>query len=150
MVRIADKLPVDSYHGGATRCQLPDCNNRTRENKPLCPDHVEHAPYVVDVLRALEARELEIERVSQCLKKRTGTARTAAKLVDPNGGNCHEIIQHLRVNGARTVERLRREVFSQSDTLVVTEAFVIALANKGIVRLGRSKRGSTTVDLIDG
>lgn len=120
---------------GTTRlCRSPNCVQTTREGKPFCPDHVEHHPYVQEILGTLAEREAEEERV------RTG----GAPAVDPRGLTARELVLHLSLHGARTIERLSREL--QLDTAIV-EGYVNALVERGSIALGRTNRGSTVVQL---
>ena len=117
-------------------CEAPGCTHTTREGKPYCPDHVEQHPYVQDILFTLAEREAEEDRVRS----------TGAGAVDPQGLTARELVLHLSLHGARTVERLSREL--QLDSKVV-EGYVHAMVGRGVVALGRTNRGSTVVRLSD-
>jgi len=122
-------------NSGTTRfCRSSGCVQTTREGKPFCPDHVEHHPYVQEILGTLAEREAEEERV------RT----TGAPAVDPTGLTARELVLHLSLHGARTLERLAREL--QLDPAVV-DGYVDALVERGLIALGRTNRGSTVVRL---
>ena len=62
------------------------------------------------------------------------------------GLTARELVLHLSLHGARTVERLSREL--QLDPKVL-DGYVSALVSKGAVTLGRTNRGSTVVRLSD-
>lgn len=115
-------------------CDVSGCTQTTREGKPFCPDHVEHHPYVQAILSTLAEREDEEEKVRQ----------RGSKAVNPMGLTAKELVLHLSLHGARTVERLSREL--QLDSKVL-DGYVGALVRKGVVALGRTNRGSTVVKL---
>ena len=115
-------------------CDVSGCQQTTREGKPYCPDHVDHHPYVQSILGMLADREQEEERVRQ----------RGFKAVNPQGLTARELVLHLSLHGARTVERLSREL--QLDTKVL-DGYVGALVRKGVIALGRTNRGSTVVRL---
>lgn len=125
---------MDQGTGTTRLCRSTGCDQTTREGKPFCPDHVEHHPYVQEILGTLAEREAEEERV-----------RTAgAPAVDPSGLTARELVLHLSLHGARTVERLAREL--QLDPTIV-DGYVSALVDRGFIALGRTNRGSTVVQL---
>lgn len=115
-------------------CDVLGCTQTTREGKPFCPDHVELHPYVQSILDTLREREEEEEKVRQ----------RGARAVDPHGLTARELVLHLSLHGARTLERLSREL--QLDTRVL-DGYVGALARRGVIGLGRTNRGSTVVSL---
>jgi predicted transcriptional regulator len=113
-------------------CDVPGCPHSTREGKPYCTDHVDHHPYVQDLISQLDENEVALER-----------ARNKGK-VDLTGQAVRELILHLNLHGARTEERLAREL--QLDTKAL-QAILRALIKAGTIQLGHSKRGSTVVHL---
>jgi hypothetical protein len=115
-------------------CQHAVCEQTTREGKPYCPDHVESHPYVRDILDTLAARHAEEDAV------RT----VGAEAVNLSGLTARELLLHLSLHGARTVERLSRELQLDSQVL---KGYVSALVGDGRVELGRTHRGSTIVKL---
>lgn len=117
------------------RCAAPGCAVATREGRDYCSDHVEQQPYVQALLAKLEERELQDDRVKS----------TGPKAVDLSGITSREILQHLAFHGPRTEERLCRELDLDLKTL---SAYVSAMRDKGLVRLGQTKRGSTVVKLV--
>jgi hypothetical protein len=118
-------------------CDVSGCTQTTREGKPFCPDHVDQHPYVQTILGMLAEREQEEDRVR----------KAGFKAVNPQGLTARELVLHLSLHGARTVERLSREL--QLDSKVL-DGYVGALVRKGIVSLGRTNRGSTVVRLARG
>jgi hypothetical protein len=128
--------PLGMRTGSSTTrvCDMEGCIHTTREGKPFCPDHVEMHPYVQAILGTLAEREDEEEKVRQ----------RGHRAVNPTGLTARELVLHLSLHGARTVERLSREL--QLDTKVL-DGYVGALVRKGVVALGRTNRGSTVVRL---
>lgn len=115
-------------------CAVPGCKNTTRESKPFCPDHVEEHPYVAGIVAELDAREEEIALVE---KDGAIGVRLAGTVVD-------DLLRHLDEIGARTVQRLHRERMFKTN-VAVTTIYVEAMAEAGLVTLGRTKRGSVVV-----
>lgn len=66
------------------------------------------------------------------------------RAVDLKGLTTRELLLHLSLHGARTIERLARELQLDSDVL---QGYVRALVKQGAVNLGRTNRGSTVVKL---
>ena len=93
-------------------------------------------PYVRTILGVLAKRYAEEAQVKL----------RGARAVDPQGLTCREFLLHLSMHGARTLERLSRELKLESKTL---EGYVNALVRNGKVTLGRTNRGSTVVQLAD-
>lgn len=115
-------------------CDVPECTQTTREGKPYCPDHVENHPYVQNLLQNLAEREDEEEKVRQ----------RGAKAVNPDGLTIKEIVLHLSLHGARTVERLAREMNLDSKVL---DGYIASLKRRGVISFSRTNRGSTVVKL---
>lgn len=133
--RAVEQFGFRSSPSSTTRtCDVRGCVQTTREGKPYCPDHVEQHPYVQNILSILAEREAEEEKVRQ----------RGARAVDPQGLTARELVLHLSLHGARTVERLSREL--QLDSKVL-DGYVGALVRRGVVALGRTNRGSTVVRL---
>ncbi|MGE0708557.1 MAG: hypothetical protein AB7N76_22985 [Planctomycetota bacterium] len=108
----------------------------TREGKPYCPEHVDDHPYVRDLLAALAARQAEEERV-----------RTRGSVeVDLDGITAREVVLHLSLHGARTIERISRELQIDSD---VVAGYVDALNERDLIDMSHTNRGSTVVKLRD-
>jgi hypothetical protein len=112
------------------------CSATTREGKPFCPDHVVDNPYVQSILHTMATRRAEEDEV----RKR------GADAVNIGGLTAKELVLHQSLHGARTVERLSREL--QLDAAVL-KGYVRALTNTGQIAVGRTNRGSTIVRLID-
>ena len=119
------------------RCERGGCSERTRDGKPFCPDHVDEHPYVKIVLAQLAERETQDELVAA---KGQGAA-------DLDGVTCQEILLNLRLHGGRTMERLVREINLDPKVL---DGYVQALSRAGVVKLGKTERGSTIVGLVCG
>ena len=116
------------------RCEIPGCEQTTREGKRFCPDHVEVHPYakgIVDDLAAVEAEELRMNELGW-------------QAVDINGLMVGEILLSLQQQNPRTEERLARETRIELETLRV---YIQALVHHGLVHLGESHRRRVTVTL---
>lgn len=129
--------PPARPHLPSTRfCQHSTCEEMTREGKPYCPEHVDDHPYVRDLLAALAARQAEEERV-----------RTRGSVeVDLDGITAREVVLHLSLHGARTIERISRELQIDSD---VVAGYVDALNERDLIDMSHTNRGSTVVKLRD-
>jgi hypothetical protein len=132
--RAIEHLSLRNSSSTTRFCDVVECTQTTREGKPYCPDHVDQHPYVQAILSTLAEREDEEEKVRQ----------RGSKAVNPIGLTAKELVLHLSLHGARTVERLSREL--QLDTKVL-DGYVGALVRRGVVALGRTNRGSTVVRL---
>jgi hypothetical protein len=121
-------------HGTIRTCRVAPCAQSTREGKPFCPDHVDQHSYVQEILRILEERKAEEDRV------RNG----GPEAVNLKGLTARELMVHLMQHGSRTVERLSREFQLEAP---VMHDYVSALHTQGLVVVGRTTRGSTVVRL---
>lgn len=119
----------------ATQCEASGCDQATREGKPYCLDHVKSMPYVNEVLSRLNEQQKEIRAVQ----------RRGPRAADVDGSNCTELLRHLEIHGPRTIERLRREVFSTIEDAGVVRSFAKALEKAGKVYLRENTRGSIVV-----
>lgn len=119
---------------GGRKCDAPGCTATTREGKPFCTEHVEMHSYAQAVLQTLAERERQDDAVA---RKGGRAARLDALTVQ-------EIRVHLEHNGPRTVERLVRELNVDEKTI---RGYVAAMRRAGLVRMGRTKRGSDLVRL---
>jgi hypothetical protein len=129
--------PPPRPHTPSTRgCRHGDCEAMTREGKPYCPDHVDVHPYVRNLLDALAGRRAEEERVRSA----------GADAVDMDGITAREVVLHLSLHGARTIERISREL--QIDGEIVT-GYVAALDERDLIVTSATNRGSTVVKLRD-
>jgi hypothetical protein len=52
-------VPDAGLHKGPRECEIDGCGKTTREGKPFCSKHIEHAPYIQEVLWRLEKRATE-------------------------------------------------------------------------------------------
>jgi len=125
-----------SLFQGSRSCDVDSCAHPTREGKPFCPNHVEEHPYVQAILDTLELRRAEEAKVKV----------RGAGAVDPDGLTARELLLHLTLHGARTVERLSRELQLE---VRVLEGYVGALNQRGLIHVGRTHRGSTIVKLTE-
>ena len=118
----------------ARTCETRGCPRSTREGKPHCPEHVDEHPYVQSILSALAGREREEAKVRS----------RGSGAVDLSGMTAKEVVMHLELRGASTVERLSRDLRLDVDVL---EGYVRALVKNGVVGLAKTRRGSTLVRL---
>ncbi|RMG16691.1 MAG: hypothetical protein D6731_05570 [Planctomycetota bacterium] len=88
------------------------------------------------ILDTLAARQAEEERVRA----------VGSRAVDLEGLTAKELVLHLSLHGARTVERLSRELQLEVDVL---RGYVHRLSEEGTVAIGRTNRGSTIVRLAE-
>ncbi len=118
-------------------CEAPGCNKSTREKKPFCSDHVEMHPYVQELLKAMADQAAEQEKVDQ---------KISAQHVPADSLTVQEIINHIKVHGSRTVERLARELNFEVELI---HRYVNTLVSRGVLKRGQTKRGSVIVSLVD-
>lgn len=123
----------DQRRTRSRKCELRSCDNTTRENKPYCPDHVEHNEYVSKLVEALEERE----RVTAAVKKGRAKPKASDLL-------SKEILLELRVHGPRTAARLSR---SLNEDFKVIERYAKALKKEKLVELTKTRRGTMTLHL---
>ncbi len=123
-----------SSRSGTRFCDVPDCTQTTREGKPYCPDHGDQHPYVQNLLANLAEREDEEAKVKQ----------RGARAVNPEGLAVKELILHLSLHGARTEERLCREMQMEPRVL---DGYIKCLNRRGVIAYGRTNRGSTVIRL---
>jgi hypothetical protein len=124
-----------SATSGTRFCEVPQCTETTREGKPYCPEHVDHHPYVQQLLQDLAEQEDERERAAK---------KGAVDKVDLEGENAKAILRELQHHGERTLERLAR------DTKLPLEAVRTigeALKRKNLVTFGQTKRKDETLKL---
>ena len=108
------------------------CGEPTRERKPFCPEHVEEHPYIQQLIAKIEDKEREEERVAEF-----GEFEIAEDSL-----TSQEILAQLSIYGARTVERLARDM---NLGIPIIEHYVSKLAREGKIELGSSSRGKTVV-----
>lgn len=136
-MRIKNPLDVLAPIKGRTQtrhCDVPHCTETTRDGKPFCPDHVDQHPYVRDLLDRLAERDDQDEKVS----------KRGHRAVDMDSITVREILLHLELHGARTLERLVRELNLDE---AVLNPYLRALAKRGLVTFGKTRRGSTLLRL---
>lgn len=114
-------------------CEHASCTQRTRDGKPFCLDHVEDHPYVQALVVKIAEREAQDERVKRAWEE-----------ADLAGVTAREILLHLDLHGARTEERLVREL--HLDLRVVTN-YLMALSASGQIVFGITSRGSRVARL---
>jgi len=115
--------------GKQTRhCRIIGCNRHTKNGKPYCVNHVESNPYVSHVLSVISDRKHEEEIV----------ARRGWTAVNIDGSIAQEILQFLRVNGARSLKRLSRDLRRDSKLQAM---YCVALTKAGLINVSKNKRG---------
>lgn len=127
-------LPQPRGYRNTRYCAAPGCGVLTREGKEYCTDHVDHHPYAQKVLKVLEQKEDDDNRV-----ERRGAR--AAKLTMLSS---KEVVSHLQFHGPRTTARLARELNLPTK---LVEAHVNKLKQSKIVTTKPNKRGDTVVKL---
>lgn len=123
--------------GPSKTCDFEGCNLKTREAKQFCPEHVEEHAYVRGIADKLAAIEKELLAVYD----------QGWEAIDVNGIRCSEILNHLRIHGSRTCERLLREVFQNSCDSLIVEHYARALREAKKVTVGHTTRGSYVVSI---
>ncbi len=123
-----------STHGTIRTCRVDPCAQSAREGKPFWPHHLAQHSYVQEILKILEERKAEEDRVRA----------EGPEAVNLSGLTARELMVHLSQHGSRTVERLSREFQLEAP---VMHDYVSALHGQGLVIVGRTTRGSTVVRL---
>lgn len=131
-MRVATAHTGSGARGEAVRCDVPGCSSSTREGKPYCSEHVDYNPYVSRLLDQIAERDKEDE------------AARSGKTLNVRGITAQSIIQHLAEHGPRTRERLCKELQIDMDVL---DGYTRAMVRKKMVRRGRTRRGSVTLEL---
>ena len=116
-------------------CKLAGKSTATREGKHLCSEHVDQSPYVKALMQRILDKDGEIEKVE----------KQGKKAVEPNSFTLREMLAELSTKGARTVERLVRELnISQA----AVEGYAAYLKKTGQIKTRYTKRGSKVIELI--
>ena len=114
------------------KCHIPSCGQTTRRDKEYCLLHIAHNPYARYVLKEIEKREHEDDKV----------ALRGSHAANLNGITAKEILLELRQHGSRTTKRLSRDLQIEQK---VIHSYVIALRKSKRVSVSASKRGCTVV-----
>ena len=122
--------PPAGYVSRVRTCSASGCESSTREGKPYCPDHVELHPYVAGVIATRKDREKELKDLAK------------NRMIREDSPLFNEVLIHITNYGTKTVERLSRDLMID---VVILKKLVRTLKRKGIINIGRTKRGSTTV-----
>ena len=115
---------------GSSYCKLDGCRVSTREGKPYCFNHVEHSPYVKALLVEIAVREGEASRLSR------------GEDVGCNARLVKESLILLR-SGSYTSARLARMIDIDPDAAI---SLIKLLDRNGLARMGKTERGSITVE----
>jgi predicted ArsR family transcriptional regulator len=116
-------------------CAKKGCEDRTREGKDYCPEHIESLPYVKQLMDRIEKKEAEVANVR----------KKGKKAVDPKSENLKEVRTHLEFNGSRTKKRLARELQLTSSGM---EGFLDYLDEEEEITRSRTSRGDETIHLL--
>ena len=127
-----DHFGPNSYVSRSRDCSASGCMNSTREGKPFCPDHVEMHPYVQEVVAFRKLRDAEIVRIAD------------GRQVADDSLLFKEIIIHITNLGSKTVERLACDLMIDIEAI---KKLIKAMKRQKLIKIGRSKRGSTVVRL---
>jgi len=133
ILRLSEIASSFNYRGPRP-CSLAGCEQRTQEGKPFCVGHVDHNPYVRDVMAVIAAADQE-----RALVRRRGS-----RAVDPEALTSREILRELRVHGACSPARLARRLGLDLELLRV---YLRALARERALRLSSRGRGQVVVPL---
>ena len=124
-------------HSGYTSrnrdCFAPGCMNSTREGKPFCSKHVEMHPYIQEVVALINSRATELSDIAK------------GRHVKEDSSLFEEIIVHITNLGPKTIERLARDLMI---SIPVIKKLIKTMKKQKLIRIGRSKRGSTVVEVI--
>lgn len=132
-IRTSDRVP-GGRREKTRHCKV--CKKVTQEGKQYCTDHVNKHDYVVDLIRRMEASNLEEADIRH----------QGYQAVKPESIIADDILITLRNKGSRTIERLSRELMRSHDTI---ERYVEYLYHQGLVALSESNRGKIVVRLVD-
>ncbi len=130
------QIAVEASNTVVRDCSVETCTRATREGKDYCTSHVELHPYVRELVQRIEDRGAEDDLV-----RLKGSSE-----VNLTGITVAEILLSLRNGGARTEERLTREV--QLDKTIIHN-YLIRLSMEGVVRFGRTSRNNISVCLVN-
>lgn len=119
--------------GGPSYCRVESCIAVTREGKPYCSDHIEHSPYVMRLIQEIDRRELESALLDR------------GEEIPLNGSLVVEAITLLH-SGGYTAARLARMLDIEPDAAL---SLIKLMSRKGITKMGKTERGSTTVSLVE-
>jgi predicted HTH transcriptional regulator len=136
-------IPDPGLHKGTRECEVTGCGKTTREGKPYCSKHIEHAPYIQEVQRRLDRRAGE----ESLLEDETGT-----KTIPCDGFFVNEAILLLRTRDF-TIKSFSRRL---DITHKAAERLIVHLVEWGHAKRKKTSRGGNTVvgvapkDLVDG
>ena len=117
-------------------CAHSGCEERTREGKEFCSDHIENLDYVKKLMARIEEKEQEVKKV----RKR------GKRAVSAESENLKEIRQQLKFHGPRTKKRLQRELQLTSSGM---EGFLDYMEEEDQIARGRTTRGDETIKLLE-
>ena len=108
-------------------CLEPGCYKRTREGKPYCSEHLDRIPYVARIMEEHAARKKEAEEGPK--------------------GDSHYIddIIILLTHSPRTTDGLAKDLRIPKP---IVQQIIMIMRRKKIVRLGKTFRHLTIVELL--
>ncbi|MGD9725474.1 MAG: hypothetical protein AB7L09_00435 [Nitrospira sp.] len=135
-MRLADIPETLGYRSQVRECDVEGCSEKTREGKQYCLEHLELNPYAAKVMADIAQRDAD---------DAYAVSRGAVpENINTEGVTAMEILHHLAEHGARTKERLCRELCVDRE---VVDAYTEALRIRGWVLVGQTCRRNETLTL---
>lgn len=113
------------------RCSAPGCSRWTMERKPFCPGHVEHMPYVQQLLAEMADHSREQELVVQ----------VGWHAVDVDGATAREVLAAVRQRSPACCATPSRLAIDVGITVAAVKVYLEALERAGFIALRRTRRG---------
>ena len=135
IAEVLSSVAEGTYVQKTRRCDAAGCYELTRENKPFCLEHIELAPYVCDLLRRMEDRDVMDGQVATDHRKASLSSITA-----------QEILLTLRQKGTVTEDSLSRAMKLERQTI---HNYALKMLDNNLVLLRVTSRGRTTITLLD-
>ena len=123
-------LPLGGQHKGTSSCRAPRCAKSTREGKPFCSGHIEHAPYVKQILETLRKRRAEAAKLESFRGR-----------IPRNGFFYRETLLLLRSKDFTSKGLARRLDISHR----AAERLIGIMAKDGLVKRASTPRGDLTI-----
>ena len=136
--RVVDRFEPSEQRGRARKCEIPGCNQTTKEGKLYCSDHVDMTPYARQILARLE--KMEADDTLAARKRLSKEQKESLSLSE----SLDEIMLVLKSKGPMTLQRLAREVNKKQ---AVVKNYINMLKSRQLVRTTKNKRGSEVVQL---
>lgn len=126
-------MALNRFRETRTKTRLPCevCGTQTSENKPYCINCIDNYPYIV-------ALKKQVEFLEQEEKKAADAVQNGTKIIVPKKSIIlEEIINHLKIHGPKTVERLAREL---NHSAKIIHAYVRAMVRRKLIKAGLTRR----------